>query len=148
MMFALILYTRQVWFTSKVRYNGEKGEYKRGVQTTLKLANPLGCAKSAGRKATRKKPISLFISTLLQDAWDISSYPRCISVYNVHAYTYARTHYIRSTARPCLADHPHPHTTLMQRRLFCRGVKYLMAKQDLKKDQGARLRARTKERVA
>lgn len=121
-MFVLTLYTYQIWFTSKVRYNGERGEYKRGVQTALKLTNSLDCAKSADGKAARKKPVFLFISTLLRNAWDISGAFLYIMYIHTRTYIYAQTCYARSTARPCLADHPHGYSTAASAVLLRRKV--------------------------
>lgn len=84
-----------------------------GMQTDLKLANSLDRAKSEDEKATRKKSISLFISTLITERMRYFAYSRRISVYNAHAHTavHIRANYARSTARPCLADHSHGYST-------------------------------------
>lgn len=86
-----------------------------------------------------KKLVSLFICTLLRNAWDI---------FRISEDTHTRTcRDERITHGPPLG--PAWPTILvatsLQRRLF-RAVKYLMARRDLKKeDQGVRIRGRRDE---
>lgn len=89
-----------------------------------------------------KKARFLFISTLLRNAWEIS---RIWGGY-MHIYIYTRTNECITHGPPLS---PAWRTILMatslQRRLFRRAVKYLMARRDLKKDQGVRIRKRRDE---
>lgn len=111
--FVLLLYTHQIWFISRVRYNGERGEYKRGAQTALKLTNSLDCAKSADGKAAWKKPVFLFISTLLQNAWDISGVFLYIMHIHTRTYMYIRANILRTVHRSALPGGP------SSRLLYC-----------------------------
>jgi len=51
-----LVHASGVRFTSRVKYDDEREEYKREVQTALKLVNPLGCAKARMEKPPERSP--------------------------------------------------------------------------------------------
>ena len=91
-----------------MRYNDKKGEYKRRVQTTLKLANPLAAQKMRVEKPPERSPFPC-LSPLYYRMHEIFPHIRGTFLYTMYTHTHIRANTLCTVhrSRPCLADHPH-----------------------------------------
>lgn len=131
-----LVHTSQVWFTSRVRYNDEREEYKQEVQTVLKLSQNRWTAQKERVEKPPERNSFPCLSPLYYETHEIFHVSRayfcpCLRTYmhvththtHIRTYTYAQTYYAWSTARPCRADHPHGYSTaasavLPRRKVF------------------------------